>query len=239
MTSPIFPGGTSVSQLRVYPWETPDDRHGGSPHMHLVCTEGYLVLDGEGAVQTLTTSGFAQTPLRPGDVVWFAPGTIHRLVNGDGRLRLNVIMQNDGLPEAGDAVLTYPPEYLVGRPTYDAATALGDPVTGRPDPDRARARRDLAITGFTRLCTATAAGDPEPLRAFHAAAARLVSGLLDEWRRRFLATAAEAARRTGVQLDALARGDHSHLREAQVRRVTAPEQTTLGMCGFLSSFDLR
>ena len=237
--SALFPGGTSVSELRVYPWETPDDRHGGSPHMHLVCTEGYLVLDGDGAVQTLTTAGFAETPLRPGDVVWFTPGTIHRLINGDGRLRLNVVMQNDGLPEAGDAVLTYPPEHLVDRATYDAATSLVDADTGLPDERRARARRDLAIAGFARLRKAAEAGDPEPLRAFHAAAAHLVSGLLDEWRRRWSSTAAEAARRTGAQLDALAGGDHGHLREAEVRRVPRPEQTALGMCGYLSRFDLR
>jgi mannose-6-phosphate isomerase-like protein (cupin superfamily) len=231
-----FPGGAAVSALRVYPWQTPDGLAGGSPHLHLVCTEGYLVADGAGAVQTITAAGYAETPLRPGDVVWFTPGTIHRLVNGDGRLRLTVVMQNDGLPEAGDAVLTYPPEHLADRDAYDAATSLLDPASGRPDERRARARRDLAIAGFTQLRRAVEAGDAEPLRAFHAAAGRLVSGRLDEWRRRWRATAFEAARQTGAQIDAIAAGDVSHLGAAQVRRAPRPEQPALGMCGYLHRY---
>ena len=228
----IFPGGTSVSALRVY-------QPCGSPHMHLVCAEGYLVVAGTGAVQTITAAGYAETPLCPGDAVWFSPGTIHRLVNGDGQLRLTVVMQNDGLPEAGDAVLTFPPEHLADRVSYDAATSLLDKVSGQPAEARARARRDLATAGFTRLRDAVWDGDPQPLHEFHAAAARLVADRLDGWRERWLATAFEAARRTGDQIDALRGGDHSHLRSAQVRRLPAPEQTALGMCGHLHRYQLR
>lgn len=235
----LFPGGTSVSALQVYPWPAPDGLHGGSPHLHLVCAEGYLVIEGAGTVQTLTTGGYDETALRPGEVVWFDPGTIHRLVNGDGRLRLVVVMQNDGLPEAGDAVLTYPPEHLRDRSGYDAVTSLVDQTSGLPDEQRARARRDLAIAGFARLREATEDGDLQPLHAFHAAAARLVSDRIGEWRRRWLATAAEAARRTGEHLDALARGEHDHLRLAEVRRAAPPERPTLGMCGVLSPYRLR
>ena len=234
----IFPGGTSVSALRVYPWVTPDNRRGGSPHMHLVCTEGYLVGDGAGAVQTITTTGYAETPLRPGDVVWFAPGTIHRLVNGDGRLRLHVVMQNDGLPEAGDAVFTFPPEYLASRAAYDAAASVLDDG-GRPEEHRAQARRDLAIAGFSRLREAVLAGDPGPLEEFHAAAARLVADRLDEWRLRWQATALAAARQTGEQIDALSAGDHRHLRDGAVHRVARPDQTALGMCGYLHRYPLH
>jgi mannose-6-phosphate isomerase-like protein (cupin superfamily) len=230
----LFPGGTAVSGLRVYPWEAPDGRPGGSPHMHLVCTEGYLVQDGTGGVQTLTAERYAETPLHPGDVVWFSPGTIHRLVNGDGRLRLAVVMQNDGLPEAGDAVFTFPPEHLTDRPAYDAVASLG----GAPDERRARARRDLAIAGFSQLRAAAQAGDPRPLLAFHAAAGRLVADRLDEWRSRWRATAWEAARRTGDQLDALGRGDVTHLRSAQVRRQAQPAAAVLGMCGLLHRYDV-
>ncbi|MEK8105640.1 hypothetical protein NKG94_11725 [Micromonospora sp. M12] len=81
--------------------------------------------DGEGAVQTLTTAGFRETPLRPGGVVWFEPGTVHRLVNGGG-LTIVVLMQNSGLPEAGDAVLTFPPEVLADPAAYASAAALPD-----------------------------------------------------------------------------------------------------------------
>ena len=50
-------------------------------------------------------------PLEPGAFVWFTPGTIHRLVNG-GDLEILVLMQNAGLPEAGDMVITFPPDVL-------------------------------------------------------------------------------------------------------------------------------
>lgn len=66
-----------------------------------------MVTAGRGTVQTLTTSGYEETPLEPGTVAWFTPGTIHRLTN-DGGLQITVVMQNSGLPEAGDAVLTLP-----------------------------------------------------------------------------------------------------------------------------------
>jgi mannose-6-phosphate isomerase-like protein (cupin superfamily) len=231
-----LPGAVSISELRVYPWPTPDGRRGGSPHLHLVCTEAYAVLEGEGAVQTLTAAeGFRETPLRPGDVMWFSPGTIHRLVNGDGRLRLHVIMQNDGLPEAGDAVLTYPAEHLADRAAYDAVTSLLD-EHGAPSPDRARARRDLAIEGFAALRRAAERGDPGPLRAFHAAAGRLVVDRLDAWRARWAATARAATDRTGAQLDALGRDDHDHLSQARTGRIPRPQPQTLGMCGFLNRY---
>src|SRR5262249_2793804 len=128
MVSPL-PGAVGVSGLRVYDWPTADGLCGGSPHVHLTCAEAYVVVAGEGSVQTLTGDGFAETPLRPGTVAWFTPGTIHRLVNGDGGLHIVVIMQNSGLPEAGDAVFTFPPEILADPDAYGWAAAL------RPDPE--------------------------------------------------------------------------------------------------------
>jgi mannose-6-phosphate isomerase-like protein (cupin superfamily) len=232
----LFPGGVGITELRVYPWEAPDGLRGGSPHMHLVCAEAYAVIEGAGAVQTLTAAdGFRETPLRPGDVVWFSPGTIHRLVNGDGRLRRHVIRQNDGLPEAGDAVLTYPAWHLADRAAYDAATSLLD-GTGTPSPQRARARRDLAIAGFGELRRAVERHDPGPLRAFHAAAGRLVADRLETWRARWSATARRAAERTGQQLDALGAGSHDHLSDARLGRMARPDEQALGMCGYLSRY---
>lgn len=115
-----LPGGVGLSALRVYPWEALDGLCGGSPHLHLCCTEAYVVVSGAGRLQTLTTSGFTETSLTPGDVVWFTPGTIHRAIN-DGDLNVLVLMQNSGLPEAGDAVLTFPPSSLIDRETYAKA----------------------------------------------------------------------------------------------------------------------
>ena len=45
--------------------------------------------------------------LRSGDVGLFTPGTIHRAIN-DGDLRVLVMKQNGGRPEAGDGVLMSP-----------------------------------------------------------------------------------------------------------------------------------
>src|SRR5437588_2555661 len=94
--------------MRAYSWETADGEHGGSPHLHLACSEGYVVTGGSGRLETLTSGGADQVRLGVGDVVWFEPGTIHRVIN-DGDLEVVVVMQNGGLPEAGDAVLTFPP----------------------------------------------------------------------------------------------------------------------------------
>jgi mannose-6-phosphate isomerase-like protein (cupin superfamily) len=230
---PELPGAVGLTSLRVYDWEAADGLCGGSPHVHLCCTEGYVVVGGAGHVQTLRAGGFAEIPLRPGDVVWFTPGTIHRAVNG-GDLHVVALMQNSGLPEAGDAVLTFPPEQLADPDTYRRAVSLAGP--DGPSPERARARRDLAVEGFFRLRERTEAGDGAALEQFFAAAAALVRPQLASWRERWEQGAAAVSRRTGAQIDALAAGDHSHLRDAAVARLEEPPADTLGMCGRLSPY---
>lgn len=228
---PELPGAVGITALRVYDWTAADGLCGGSPHMHLCCTEGYVVVGGAGRVQTLRAGGFAETPLRPGDVVWFTPGTIHRAVN-DGDLHVVALMQNSGLPEAGDAVLTFPPEHLADPDTYRRAASLAGPSV-----ERARARRDLAIEGFARLRERTEAGDAAALEEFFAAAAALVRPQLASWRERWERGPAAVSRRTGEQIDALEAGDHGHLRDAAVARMAEPAPETLGMCGRLSPYD--
>jgi hypothetical protein len=183
-------------------------------------------------VQTLTTSGYEVTRLEPGTVAWFTPGTIHRLVNEDD-LRITVLMQNNGLPEAGDAVLTLPPEYLTDPETYAAATAI---PADAPEEERervARARRDLALEGYRAL---RAADGPEPLAAFHRAAAALVRPRLAAWRERWRRGAEAAAAATGEQLDRLERGDVSHLGDALVRAEQPSAYGKFGMCGRLDVY---
>ncbi|MFK0104608.1 cupin domain-containing protein [Streptomyces sp. NPDC091217] len=227
-----LPGGVALSRLCVYDWPAADGVRGGTPHLHLTCSEAYVVTGGRGAVQTLTTSGYEVTPLVPGTVAWFTPGTIHRLVNEDD-LRITVLMQNSGLPEAGDAVLTLPPEYLTDPQTYAAATAV---PADAPEAEReriARARRDLALEGYRALREATG---PEPLAAFHRAAAALVRPRLADWRERWRRGAHAAAAATGEQLDRLERGDATHLAEAVVRSEQPYEQGRFGMCGRLDVY---
>ncbi|MEV0184134.1 cupin [Streptomyces sp. NPDC050625] len=227
-----LPGGVAVSRLCVYDWPAPDGTRGGTPHLHLACSEAYVVTAGRGAVQTLTTSGYEVTPLEPGTVAWFTPGTIHRLVNMDD-LRITVLMQNSGLPEAGDAVLTLPPKYLADPRTYAAATTI---PADAPEAERARAaraRRDLALQGYRALREASG---PEALAAFHRAAAALVRPRLAEWRERWRRGAEAAAAATGEQLDRLGRGDVSHLAEAVVRAERPSSHGKFGMCGRLDVY---
>jgi mannose-6-phosphate isomerase-like protein (cupin superfamily) len=232
---PPLPGAIGLSGLQVYPWDTEDGLHGGSPHLHLCCTEAYVVIGGRGRLQTLTVAGgAAEVPLAAGDVVWFTPGTIHRAVN-DEDLRVVVVMENSGLPEAGDAVLTLPPEHLRDPDAYAAATSLTGP-DGRPSPERARARRDLAVAGFRKLRRRTEAGDAGALADFHAAAAALVRPRVPDWRERWRAGALAAAGRTGARLDALQAGEAGHLRAAGVHHLSRQAEPVLGMCGFLAPY---
>ena len=234
-----LPGGVAVSHLSVYDWPAEADGAGrvcgGTPHMHLTCSEGYVVTGGRGAVQTLTASGYEVTPLAAGTVAWFTPGTIHRLVN-EGDLRIAVLMQNSGLPEAGDAVLTLPPRYLTDPETYAAVTVI--PV-GVPEAEQeriARARRDLALEGYEALRSAEG---PGALAAFHRAAAALVRPRLAEWRERWERGARAAAAATGEQLDRLDRGDFSHLADAAVRAEQPSAYGKFGMCGRLDVYDVH
>ncbi|RZB20109.1 cupin [Streptomyces sp. F001] len=226
-----LPGGVAVSHLSVYDWPAADGLCGGTPHMHLTCSEAYVVTAGRGAVQTLTTSGYEVTPLAPGTVAWFTPGTIHRLVNDTG-LRITVLMQNSGLPEAGDAVLTLPPKYLTDPETYAAATVIPADAPVAEQERIARARRDLALEGYRVL----RAEGPEALAEFHRAAAALVRPRLAEWRERWRRGAQAAASVTGEQLDRLEQGDVSHLAEAVVRAEQPSARGKFGMCGRLEVY---
>lgn len=234
---PPFPGAVGISDLSVYPWPTVDGCRGGSPHVHLTCAECYVVTSGSGWLETLTADGgAARTELGPGDVAWFEPGTIHRAVEGEG-LRILVIMQNGGLPEAGDAVMTFPPEHLADPESYAAAASILD-EEGRPSPDRARARRDLAIEGYLALRSRMTQGDAEALREFFARAAAIVAPRLAEWKAKVEADALAVAARTLRQIDQLAGGDTTYLADARVSRIASPGPLTYGMCGTLTPYDV-
>jgi mannose-6-phosphate isomerase-like protein (cupin superfamily) len=255
----LFPGGTAVSLLAVYDWSGPDGVAGGSAHVHLACTEGYVVVGGRGRLQTLSGDGYAETPLTPLTVAWFSPGVIHRLIN-DGGLQILVVMQNGGLPEAGDSVLTFPPAQLADPRAYRAAASLpdsatatpaagpgdpataagpGDPATaaGPSDPaTAARARKDLAVAGFVQLRERVAAEGQRALDDFYAAAAALVRGQLPAWREAWEAGPFAAAVRTGNQIGLLASGIHEHLREGRLTVLGPRADRGYGMCGRLAAY---
>lgn len=222
-----LPGAVGVTHLTVYP-------RSGTPHMHLCCAESYVVTGGSGRVQTLTLKGYKETSLKAGAVVWFPPGTIHRLIN-DNDLEIVVLMQNSGLPEAGDAVMTFPAGVVADPLAYAQAATL--PPSGL---EGAFERRALAVSGFDVLRGAAAAGDFGPLRAFHAAAVELVRPQLSEWRRRWAEGAMRVAQETGSQLDSLASGVAPHLSNADVYELAEPtERGRRGMCGLLDTYVTR
>jgi mannose-6-phosphate isomerase-like protein (cupin superfamily) len=234
---PPFPGAIAATHLRVYDTAAPDGLAGGTPHLHTACTEAYWVVAGTGAVQTLTTRGYDEVALQPGAFVWFTPGTIHRLINA-GDLEILVLMQNAGLPEAGDMVITFPPEVLADAESYAAAATLPeDERTSFGSGEAARARRDLAVPAFNKLREATGSGDAAPLREFHEAAARLVQPQVTDWTKRWRDGPLKEVERTGDLLRALAEADPDHLAEASVHHLDPPAaERKMGCCGTLGTF---
>jgi len=247
---PPFPGGTSVSHLRVYDWPTPDGAGlagGGTPHLHTASSEAYVVLTGAGSVQTLCPQGFAETALVPGVLVWFTPGVVHRLVNAGG-LEILVVMSNAGLPEAGDAVLTFPADLLadVGRYREAATLPAPGPRLGAKDADddivvaaAARTRRDLALEGFATLRARLDHEGPSGLDDLYAAAGRLVADRVPGWQEIWSACVLGQTAATAQALTDLAEGNAPHLAQAAVGSATArPGPRRYGMCGRLQTWPL-
>ena len=239
-----FPGGTSFSRLSVYDWPTTDGAGqvgGGTPHLHTASDEGYVVLGGSGAVQTLGPDGYAEHRLVAGTVLWFQPGIVHRLVN-DGDLEILVVMSNAGLPEAGDAIMTFPAPVLADVGQYRQAAALPGSTGDSAVDDAvlaaaARARRDLAVEGFTVLRDRVLAEGPaEPMRELYDAAARLVRDRVPGWRATWESTVAAAASSTDQALSNLATGLAPHLGRAQVSSTQADPGLRYGMCGRLTTW---
>ncbi|MBO1752600.1 cupin domain-containing protein [Actinotalea sp. BY-33] len=240
-----FPGGTSVSRLRVYDWPAPDGAGlvgSGTPHLHTASSEGYVVLGGTGSVQTLSAEGFTETPLEAGVVVWFSPGVVHRLVN-DGGLDLVVVMSNAGLPEAGDAVLTFPPAVLADPERYREAVTLPVQDEGTEDDDvvaaAARARRDLALEGYAALRARVEGDGGAGLAELHAAAARLVSSRVPQWQQIVRDGVEASTARTVEALAGLAAADPTHLAGAAISATgPRPGPRRYGMCGRLQTWEL-
>lgn len=233
-----FPAAVGLTHLRVYDTAAPDGVIGGSPHVHLASAEAYIPVAGEGEVQTLSASGENTLPLRKGTIVWFEPGVIHRLVNADGELELLVIMQNAGLPEAGDAVFTFADGIMADALAYLHTAALA----GDAEEERiasALRRRDRAAEGFEVLVQAHRSGDERPLRRFFERAVELKRALAPEWESLVEAGPVTAARTTQHQLAELGQGRIAGLLEARVENGgTGDNRPGVGMCGLLRPYTL-
>ncbi|GAA2275290.1 cupin domain-containing protein [Glycomyces scopariae] len=235
-----FPGGTAVSIVTVYDWPTVDGQAGGSPHLHTASTEGYVVTGGTGAVETLSGDGYERRDLARGTVLWFAPGTVHRLVNGSGDLQLVVVMSNAGIPEAGDAVFTFPERVLDDPAAYTAA-ATAPAAPGLTDEERGtatRTRRDLAVEGYLALRERVEREGPDAMKPLWDRAARIVADRTEDWRKLWADGPKAQADATGDHLDALARAESAHLCDAHVGSA-GDAAGRWGMCGRLETWDLR
>jgi mannose-6-phosphate isomerase-like protein (cupin superfamily) len=235
-----LPGGISLSHLRVYNTAGPDGLRGGSPHLHFACSEAYFIIAGDGVVQTLCQSGFRELSLKPGCVVWFTPGLIHRLINRDGNLEIYVVMENAGLPEHGDSLLTFPTEYLKDERTYlDVASLSPTGAVYANSKEAARRRRDLAVEGFLALRQAFETDGGAALREFYERAVRLMKPKAPEWRQLWESGPASTIHRTESYLDALKGGSADYLSAGAVFEmpVDAERETRkLGFCGTLRSY---
>ena len=236
-----FPGATGVSEVSIYDWPGADGAAGGSPHMHTASTEAYVVLSGAGRLETLDSRGFTSTPLRPGVVLWFTPGTVHRAINDSGDLTVLVVMQNAGLPEDGDAVMTFPGAHLADPEAYRRAAALeikdADAGLGAGE-EAARRRRDLALAGYLELKDAVLASGPEALADFHAAAAALVAGKTSAWARLLEQGAARQAETTRGQLASLDAAESFYLGAARTTMGKRENHRIYGMCGRIQTWEL-
>ena len=237
----LLPGGTSVSHVRVYDTVGPDGLAGGSPHLHTVCTEAYLVIAGAGAVQTLSGEGYAETPLVPGTIAWFSPGTVHRLINLDGQLELYVLMSNAGLPEAGDMILTFAPDLLTDDVTYRGVADL--PADGRTTddaPDAAMRRRNAAVEGFGHWRSQVEAEGPSALDALYLRAVELLGDRPADWLDLLAGDPATDLERSRAQVEALWSPDRGRaaqrLAESAIRsRSLLPATRNMGCCGTLGT----
>jgi mannose-6-phosphate isomerase-like protein (cupin superfamily) len=237
-----LPGGTSISHVRVYDWVGPDGLAGGTPHLHTACTEAYLVIAGEGAVQTLSSEGFAETPLMPGTVAWFSPGTVHRLVNGDGHLELYVVMSNAGLPEAGDLVIACGPSLLGDPDAYREIASLPDgAATERGDDGPARQRRDAGVEGFAHWRREVErVGGAAGLAPLHRAAAEFVGTAAGGWADLVGSDPAQEMARSEQMVSHLRDGDldaaTAGLADSAIRYVSLEQDCrAMGCCGTLGT----
>jgi hypothetical protein len=179
-------------------------------------------------------------PLKPGCVVWFTPGLVHRLINHDGHLEIYVLMENAGLPEHGDSLLTFPAQYLKDERTYLEVASLSPSGAVYADSEEAaRRRRDLAVEGFLALRQAFENDGPTALAEFYDRAVRLMKPKASEWRQLWQSGPASTILRTESYLNALAGGSASYLSKAAVFEmpVDAERETRkLGFCGTLRPY---
>lgn len=226
-----LPGLTSITRLKVYDSPAPDGQRGGTPHMHLLCSEMYFVLAGSGAVEMIDANGFSRVELRPNDALTFTPGTIHRLINPNGDLELLILMEHNGLPESGDNVVCLEEHYLADDATFAEAMRA-------PSLEAAYQRRDRGVNGFLKLKAAFTESESTGRASFErflqlalARTAPFRAGWLE-----ILQNEQAAAAAALNQHQALDKGQIDNLLRAEHGVTASQEATRLGFCGHLHRY---
>ncbi|HET9222546.1 MAG TPA: cupin, partial [Roseiflexaceae bacterium] len=129
-------------------------------------------------------------------------------------------------------------EVLVDERAYlDAASLASSGAVYTHSHAAARRRRDLAVEGFAVLRERFEQRGTAALEEFYATALKLVRPKLDTWRAVWEHGPLAATRRTGEQLDALARGQIDHMLGGAIYELPAPgEDRRLGVCGTLGVY---
>jgi mannose-6-phosphate isomerase-like protein (cupin superfamily) len=230
-----LPAGVGLTHVKVYDEPQPDGLIAGTAHIHCVCSEMYYIIAGTGQMELLSVEGYQIVDIQPHKLILFRPGVIHRCLNPHRNLEILAIMQNGGLPERGDFVITLPNEVLTSPAAYTAAVR----VTNHADAIR---RRDLASTGFDTLKAAmlkSRESGLEALRQFYRAACKIISPKVDgfEWVLKSGPQAELKDALDAVDFLRVGRTDHfEHARSTAIFPMNDPPKP--GMCGELLPYAL-
>ena len=226
-----MPGATLVTRLKVYDTPGPDGQPGGTPHFHLACTEMYFTLGGSGGVEIIDNNGFKFVELPVHTAFLFSAGTLHRLINRGG-LEILIVMQNSGLPERGDTVVTVTKAVLADELRYYKAVCAGSL-------EEAYLRRDAGVAGFLEIKNAFARSPDEgraALNELYKQAQRLTRPKHAEWYETVAKGAFSEAQDSLKQIVDLTAGKTGYLKEARNFFVPAAPHATIGYCGTLNRY---
>jgi mannose-6-phosphate isomerase-like protein (cupin superfamily) len=227
-------GGIGLTHLTVYDQRpAPDGKHSGCAHVHAITDEAYFVISGKGAIELHDLEhGFRSVPLAAGSYVQFAPGTLHRAVNG-GNLIVLGIMGNAGLAERGDARIWFGPEADADPKLYQELWTL----PARKGLEGALERRDRSVTAYMellRLWDNDRDAYRKALSAFVDLHARAMTPLRERFQSVVKGGPAAWLQTAFARIDGLP----ALVGAPQAERVGAEENPKFGMCGVLRPLDV-
>jgi mannose-6-phosphate isomerase-like protein (cupin superfamily) len=227
-----MPGATLATRLKVYDTPSLDGQRGGTPHMHLLCSEMYFVVAGSGFVEMIDWQGFSRQALNPKSALIFSPGTLHRLINPESDLELFITMQNSGLPERGDNIVSFNSDILNNENAYQKAMKVSSF-------EEALVRRDRGVEGFLDIKAAFDTSLVEGQRAlkhFFDLATERTKHLYASWQQVINHGALQEAQMSLEHLGDLSQGKTYYLEQAQHFAIQPSDFKTPGFCGALNRY---